>query len=106
MAQFNTKIKWNNANFFWNDNGFTWSDVELIEEITRGDTSSTGIKKKVDKLEPKKKKRLIHLIMRKKGIKIYDGSKVVKEDIKIDIEDVEMIIKEIKAKLKAENIHV
>ena len=105
MAQFNTKIKWNRADFFWNDNGFTWSDVELIEEITRGDTSSTGIKKKVDKLEPKKKERLIHLIMRKKGIKIYDGSKKVKEiDIKVD--DVELLIKEVKAFVIAENIDV
>jgi len=106
MAQFTTKIKWNLANFKWNDNGFTWDDVELIEEITRGDTSSGGIRKKVDKLEPQKKKRLIHLIMRKKGIKIYDASKIIKEDIKINIKDVEMVIKEVKATINAENIHV
>ena len=106
MAQSTTKIKWEDANFAWDENSYTWSDVELIEELTRGDASSSGIKKKVDKLEPKKKKRLIHLIMRKKGIKIYDRSKTIKEDIQIDIKDVEMIIKEVKTKIKAENIHV
>ena len=44
--------------------------------------------------------------MRRKGIKVYDNSKVVNDDIKIDIEDVEMIIKEVKAQIQAENIHV
>ena len=44
--------------------------------------------------------------MRRKGIKIYDKSKVTKEDIKIKIEDVEMIITEVKAQLEAERIHV
>ena len=64
------------------------------------------IKKRIEKLEPEKRKRLIHLIMRRKGIKIYDKSKVVKENIKINIDDVEMIIKEVKAQIEAENIHV
>jgi hypothetical protein len=44
--------------------------------------------------------------MRKKGIKVYDGSKIINEDIKINIKDVEMIIKDVKAQIQAENIHV
>ena len=99
---------WNDANIKWNDNPFTWDEVELILEIAEGsgDTSSQGVKKKVEKLEPEKRKKLIHLIMRRKGIKIYEKSKVVKEDIEIDIKDVELIIKEVKAQIAAENIHV
>ena len=101
-------ITWNTANFRWDSNPYPWDDVELILELAagNGDTSSQGIKKKVEKLDPKKKKKLIHLIMRRKGIKIYDNSKVVKEDIEIDINDVELIIKEVKAQIAAENIHV
>jgi|TARA_B100000073_G_scaffold332520_1_gene323073 hypothetical protein len=103
-----TIFTWNTANFKWNENPYLWSEVELILEIAdgNGDTSSQGIKKKVEKLKPEKKKRLIHLIMRRKGIKIYEKSKVVKEDIEIDIKDVELIIKEVKAQIAAENIHV
>jgi len=106
MAQDIIKIKWDSADFAWSDNPYSWSEVQLIQEITRGDTSRQGIKKRIEKLEPEKRKRLIHLIMRRKGIKIYDKSKVVKENIKINIDDVEMIIKEVKTQIEAENIHV
>ena len=103
-----TIFTWNTADFNWNSNPYSWSEVVLILEIADGDgdTSRQGVKKKVDKLEPEKRKKLIQLIMRRKGIKIYDKTKVVKEDIKINIEDVEMIIKEVKAQIEAENIHV
>ena len=99
---------WDNADFRWDSNPYKWDEVELILDKADGDgdTSGQGVKKKIDKLEPEKKKKLIHLIMRRKGIKIYDGTKVVKEDIEIDIKDVEMIIKEVKAQIAAENIHV
>ena len=99
---------WDSANFNWNDNPYTWDEVGLILDIADGDgdTSGQGVQKKVQKLEPEKRKKLIHLIMRRKGIKVYDNSKVVNDDIKIDIEDVEMIIKEVKAQIQAENIHV
>jgi hypothetical protein len=106
MSQNITKITWESADFNWGNNPYSWNDVALIEEITRGDTSSSGVRKKVDKLEAKKKKRLVQLIMRKKGIKVYDGSKIINEDIKINIKDVEMIIKDVKAQIQAENIHV
>jgi len=104
-----TKIKWEDADFVWEDNPYTWDDVLLVLEVVgagTGDTSRQGVKKRIEKLEPEKKKKLIHLIMRRKGIKIYDKSKVAKEDITINIEDVEMIIKEVKAQIEAENIHV
>jgi len=106
MSQNITKITWESADFNWGNNPYSWNDVALIEEITRDNTGSSGVRKRVDKLEVKKKKRLVQLIMRKKGIKVYDGSKIINEDIKINIKDVEMIIKDVKAQIQAENIHV
>ena len=113
MSQKTTKIKWEDADFKWDlaptdtsDIRYTWDDVTLVDELTGGDTTLSGVRKKIDKLEPSKKKRLVHLIMRKQGIKVYDSSKFVNDDIKIKITDVEMIIKEVRAQIRAENIHV
>jgi len=104
MAQVVNHIKWENADFEWNDNPYLWNDVAFIEGINRA-AGKIGLQNALDVLNPEKKKRLVHLIMRKKGIKIYDKSKSVK-DVKINIKDVEMIIKEVKAQIEAENIHV
>ena len=107
MAQTITKIKWNEANFFWNDNPYTWDAVQLVEEIAEelDGAGSVSKSKVLQELPDKKKEKLVHLIMRRKGIKIYDGSKKVKEiDIKVD--DVELLIKEVKAFVIAENIDV
>ena len=107
MAQTITKIKWNEANFFWNDNPYTWDEVQLVEEIAEelDGAGSVSKSKVLQELPDKKKEKLVHLIMRRKGIKIYDGSKKVKEiDIKVD--DVELLIKEVKAFVIAENIDV
>jgi len=107
MPQTVTKITWNEANFFWNDNPFTWDEVQLVEEISEelDGAGSVSKSKVLQELPDNKKEKLIHLIMRRKGIKIYDGSKKVKEiDIKVD--DVELLIKEVKAFVIAENIDV
>ena len=102
-----TIVRWEDADFNWNKADYTWDDVQLIEEIAgSGDTSPTSIRKKIDKLDQEKKKKLVHLIMKRNGIKVYDKSKFVKEDIKINIKDVEMIIKEVMAQIKMENTHV
>ena len=98
-----TKIKWEDADFAWNDNTYKWDDVAIIEEITKADGGLDH--EALEQLEEKKKKRLIHLVMRRNGIKIYDESKVVK-NIKVHVDDIEMVIKEVKAQIQAENIHV
>ena len=56
-------------------------------------------------LPDEKKEKLIRLIMRRKGIKVYDKAKKVKE-VNIKVEDVELLIKEVKAFVMAENIDV
>jgi len=105
MTQIVTKIKWNEANFLWNSNPYTWDDVQLIQEVADQLDGGGSVSKVVDKLPEKKKKKLIRLILKRKGIKMYDEHKEVK-DIEIKVEDVELLIKEIKAKILAENIDV
>ena len=98
------KIKWNDADFKWDQAPtnqddlstiipYTWNDVHLIETIAGQGGSGSGteqIKSTIDGLDADKKKKL---------------AKEVKS-ISIDIKDVELIIKEVKAQIAAENIHV
>jgi len=86
-----TSIEWNNANVNWNSNPFLWSDVqEIIAEIESGG----GSWEEVDK-DKKKRKRIIRLVMERKGIKIYDERKEVK-NIKVHLDDIKLIAEEIK----------
>tara|TARA_R100001015_G_C4480231_1_gene60965 strand:- start:195 stop:518 length:324 start_codon:yes stop_codon:yes gene_type:complete len=107
MAQIVTKIKWNEADILWNSNPFTWDEVQLIQEIAE-ELDGDGIVSKsrvLQELPDEKKEKLIRLIMRRKGIKVYDKAKKVK-DVEIKVEDVELLIKEVKAFVMAENIDV
>ena len=101
MAQ---KVKWEEANFKWEKaptdetkDRYTWDSVlEIIEEVT--DVSTGGVDvTALEKLDKKKKKKLIRLIMHRNGIKIYDEEKEVKT-IAHKIKDIELIAEEIKAK--------
>ena len=98
------KIKWEDANFKWEKaptdetkDRYTWDSVlEIIEEVT--DIAGGGVDvTALEKLDKKKKKKLIRLIMHRNGIKIYDEEKEVKT-IAHKIKDIELIAEEIKAK--------
>ena len=93
----------------WGNNSYTWGDVQFISDIADG--IGTGNRRaRQEKLnqfldkEPEKKKRLIHLICRIEGIKVYDGKKEVKEEVDVTIEKVEMLIKEVLGKVKVKNV--
>ena len=108
-----TKIKWKDATFRW-DNAkgdaaynkefgrfdYTWEDVVLVESILAGGDhiDLTGIEKD-------KKKRLIRLVMRRRGIKMYDETKEAR-NLSAHAKDIEFIIKEVKARIKLDNIDV
>ncbi len=107
-----TKRKWEESNFAWetaSGDGFTWDDFVLIQEIaeiieSQGDSGDW--KKGLSDLPDEKKKRLVRLIMRRKGIKLYDESKEVKE-ISTKVDDVKLIISEVnKTKITMEMNHV
>ena len=65
-------------------------------------TPISGEKAVFDK---EKKKRLIRLICRVKGKKVYDEKKEV-GDIQIKLEDADLVIKEVLGKMRVENTNV
>ena len=85
----------------WGSNAFTWGDVQFVQEIVDG--IGTGSKRareaRLQQLNKEKKKRLIRLICRVKGEKVYDEEKEV-ETMEIKVEDVDMVINEILGKSK------
>ncbi len=93
------------TNVVWGDNSYTWGDVQFISDIADG--IGTGSRRaREDALtritkDKKKRKKLVHLICRVKGEKVYDETKET-EDMKITIDDVDMVINEILGKMKVE----
>ena len=92
------------ADIIWGNNTYTWGDVAFIQEIVDG--IGTGSRRareaRIQQFDNKKKKKLIHLICRVKGEKVYDDKKETLEDTEIKIEDVDMVINEILGKMKVE----
>ena len=102
MAQ--SKIKWNgdtteygNISVIWGNNPYTWGDVQFVQEIADG--IGTGNRRareaRLRRFDKEKKKRLVHLICRVNGEKVYDGKKQSVVNYQIDIEDVDMVINEV-----------
>ena len=91
----------------WGDNSYTWGDVAFVLEIFDGIGSSSrrAREKRLQDLDKDKKKRLIHLICRVKGEKVYDEKKEI-EDIEIRIEDAELVINEVLGKIRVEETNV
>tara|TARA_Y100000310_G_scaffold338974_1_gene430178 strand:- start:554 stop:946 length:393 start_codon:yes stop_codon:yes gene_type:complete len=89
----------------WGSNSYSWGDVAFLQGIIDG--IGTGSRRarqdKLDKLlkDKDKKKRLIHLICRIKGEKVYDDVTEV-GSVEVKIEDVDMIIENIIGKVKLE----
>ena len=92
-----------NIDVVWGSNDFTWGDVAFIQEIVDG--IGTGSRRareaRIQQFDKEKKKRLIHLICRVKGEKVYDETKEI-EEVEIKVEDVDMVINEILGKIKVE----
>ena len=87
----------------WAETNVTWGDTQFIQEIMDG--IGTGSRRarqdRLNKLDKNKKKRLIHLICRVKGEKVYDDYTEV-QDVNIKIEDVELMVETIVKKVKLE----
>ena len=105
------KIKWKDGEK-WGEILQTWGDYQLVEEVAKvistGGGGAARRKKRLDKFvakEPKKGKKLIHLICRIKGEKVYDEEKEV-GDIQIKLEDADLVIKEVLGKMRVENTNV
>ena len=89
----------------WGSNSFTWGDAQFIQEIADG--IGTGSRReRQDRLnkildDEDKKKKLIHLICRVKGEKVYDDYTEVGK-IEVKVEDVEIVTENIIGKVKLE----
>ena len=86
---------------------YTWGDVAFVLEIFDG--IGTGSRRsreaRLQQLDKDKKKRLIRLICRVKGEKVYDEKKEV-GDIQIKLEDAELVIEKVLGKMRVENTNV
>ena len=86
---------------------YTWGDVSFVIEIADG--LGTGSRRareaRLNKFDDEKKKKLIHLICRVKGIKVYDEKKEA-GDIQIKLEDAELVIERVLGKMRVENANV
>ena len=91
----------------WGSNPYTWSDVALAIEVAdvvkKAGSSYKRRKENLDKLlkDTDKKKKLIHLICRIKGEKVYDDYTEVK-NVEVDVDDVELVVETIVKKVKLE----
>ena len=86
---------------------WTWGDVVFIQEIVDG--IGTGSRRaretRLNQFEEEKKKKLIRLICRVKGEKVYDEEKEM-GDTYIKREDAELVINEVLGKIRVENANV
>ena len=87
-------MNWEDANFTWNDSSYIWG---VVLEVSTG--SGDAVKRKLGKLPEADKKKFIRLIMRRRGIKIYNEQIEVK-NIKAYVTDVKLLAEEIKANVQ------
>ena len=86
----------------WDSNPYTWDDVAIIIKIIDG----VGGFSQLPYLPKKEKEKCIRLIMRWKGVEVYDEKKCIK-NIKTYVKDIKMIHEEMKSlNLIIENVSV
>ena len=87
----------------WAETNVTWGDTQFIQEIMDGIGygSRKARQDRLNKLDKDKKKRLIHLICRIKGEKVYDDVTEV-GDVDVKVEDAELVVETIVKKVKLE----
>ena len=87
----------------WGTADVTWGDVNFIQEIMDGigTGSRRARQERLNKLDDNKKKKLIHLICRIKGEKVYDDVTEV-GSVEVKVDDVELVAETIIGKVKLE----
>ena len=108
----NSKVRWGgttedgrSVSTIWGNNSFTWGDVALAVEIADV-IDGVGYKRRKERLDnlfkdEEIKKRIIHLVCRIRGEKVYDDEVEVK-DIDVKVEDAELVVETIIKKVKLE----
>ena len=97
----NTLFNWN-----WGGVPFKWGDVQLLIEAVQAGGSSKRRRERQEKLdkwldqEPDKKKRLLKLVATVNGQDYIETKEV--EEVKVNIMDVEILIKEVFSRIIVE----
>lgn len=94
MAETKVLRKWEECNFKWEDNTFTWDDIFFLVELAQLIRNAGDAEQVTGTLSNEKKKRLIKLIAHVKGEE-FNESKYKNENIKINVQDVNLVLKEI-----------
>lgn len=102
-------IKWGDAEGTWvnpNGTGLTWGDFHLLEEVAKivekGGRSASSRKQELDRQldkDKEKRKKVVHLICKIKGVKVFDGKKAI-EEYDISVDDIEMLVEDVYKKIK------
>ena len=86
-------LEWQDADVVWSSTDLTWDDFCLV-------SASSGLAQyELDALDKKKKQRLIELIMRLDGVKIYDEFKKPSEAV-LTVKNVELLVEDVKATIR------
>lgn len=92
----------------WGDNPYTWGDVKFVSDIADG--VGTGRRRerqeRLDKLlkDEEKKKKLIRLICRVDGKKVYDETKEMGTTRKVTVDEVDMLIERVLGKMRVKDV--
>lgn len=86
-------IKWNEAHILWNDNPYTWDDVCIAEEIVGSGIAGDWVGA-YDKLDKRKKKRVIEVIAMIEGEK-FKQKKVYDPNIKVTASQIKKFVQEV-----------
>jgi hypothetical protein len=95
--------KWGNCNVPWNTANWRWAECQLISDILSelhpgipGDLAVPSWLREEEPYNPYKKDkrdRFIRLLCKVKNYPEYDEKKKVRDDIKVTVEDVALVIR-------------
>jgi len=107
-TRFGDKITWLEADTTWSELNQIWGLVREVVKVVG--SSPTRRKERLEQFladDPEKEKKLIHLICRIEGIKVYDDEKEVQNDVQVTLEKIEMLAEQVLGKkIKVENPNV
>jgi hypothetical protein len=93
--------KWGSKNILWKNINWTWSECRIAEELAEQFRGGIDASKLYEEeygppwmKDPEKKKQLIRLICKVKNEK-YDETKEVNKNIKITVDNIKLVIKEV-----------
>lgn len=83
---------WGQTAVLWSKANWIWSECIMVEEI-EGMIHAGVNAADIYKEDEEKKKRLIRLICKVRNYPIYDEEKEVRNDIQVNAENIELVIK-------------